>query len=200
MSDFWKSDLGEVSGSPEDAFAKMFTHIPDNTCAIARISAFLNKEHNGFQYLEIEWMLTEGDYKGQKVNQKIKCINADSRDKDPAKTRHRALNMLKLIYQLFNIKPKHTNIPTDQDLAMFLGKTAGIKIRETEPNDEGKQYNWVSEVHASQGFKCETGVALVVTTVKQHSNVDSAGREQSALERNKQHLQDLDMLDEEIPF
>ena len=42
MSDFWSSELGEVTGSAEDAFAKTFTRIPDGTMALARIEKFKN--------------------------------------------------------------------------------------------------------------------------------------------------------------
>lgn len=194
---FWTSDLGEITGKPDDAFAKSFTHIPDNTMAIAKITAFINREYQGFKYLEVEWTLTDGDFKGQKVAQKIKAVDLEKRDKDPAKTRHRALNMLKLIYELFNLKPKHTNIPSDQDLAVFLGKMAGIKIRETEPNDEGKQYNWVAEVHPSQGFKCETGVPLVPTTVVTKKTPGQAGNLDSAFSRNDVTNEELE---DDIPF
>jgi hypothetical protein len=169
---FWESELGDVTGKAEDAFAKQFTQIPDGTKALAKIQSFTNQVYkdSGFKYLNIEWELQDGDFRGQKVQQKLKVYGGDQYDKDPTKTRHRALNMLKLLYQLFNIKPKHTNPPTDQDLASFAGKIAGIKIRETEMNDKGKQYNWVAEVHASQGFKSETGVGLPVVA---HSTVSS---------------------------
>lgn len=161
---FWESELGEVTGKAEDAFAKQITHVPDGTKALAKIESFTNQEYkdSGFKYLNIEWVLQDGDFKGQKVNQKLKVYGGDKYDKDPVKTRHRALNMLKLLYQLFNVKPKHNNPPTDQDLAYFSGKVAGIKIRETAPNDKGKSYNWVGEVHTSQGFKSETGAGLPV--------------------------------------
>lgn len=184
MSGFWESELGEVTGNASDAFAKQFTQIPDGTMALAKIDTFINAEYQGFKYLMIEWLLTDGDFKGQKVQQKLKVFGGEAYDKDPAKTKHRALNMFKLIYQTFNMKPKHSNDPTDQDLASFLGKVAGIKIRETEPNEKGKQYNWVAEVHHSKGFKCETGVKLVVT----HTNIqpdreplDSAFSRQASL-------------------
>jgi hypothetical protein len=161
---FWESELGEVTGKADDAFAKQFTQIPDGTKALAKIQSFTNQSHkeSGFQYLNIEWVLTDGDFKGQKVQQKLKVYGGDQYDKDPAKTRHRALNMLKLLYELFKIKPKHSNPPTDQDLASFGGKIAGIHIRETAPNDRGRSYNWVAEVHPAQGFKCETGAGLPV--------------------------------------
>ncbi len=170
---FWDSELGDVTGKAEDAFAKQFTQIiPDGTKALAKIDSFTNQVYkdSGFQYLNIEWVLQDGDFRGQKVQQKLKVYGGDQFDKDPMRTRHRALNMLKLLYQLFNIKPKHTNPPTDQDLASFAGKVAGLKIRETELNDKGRQYNWVAEVHPSQGFKSETGVGIPVLA---HTSVSS---------------------------
>lgn len=190
---FWESELGEVLGTPDVAFAKEFSHIPNNTMALAKITSFHNSDQ-GYKHLEIEWTLTDGAFKGQKVFHKIKAIDAAPMDKDPAKTRHRALNMLKLIYQLFNVKPKHTNIPTDQDLAVFEGKIAGIKIRETEPNAEGKQYNWVAEVHNSQGFQCETGTPLVPNVVVTRQN--KTDHLDSAFSRN-QSVQELEI---DVPF
>lgn len=176
---FWESELGDVTGKAEDAFAKQFTKIPDGTQALAKIQSFTNQVHkdSGFRYLNIEWILIDGDFKGQKVQQKLKVYGGDQYDKDPVKTRHRALNMLKLLYQLFSIKPKHTNPPTDQDLAMFSGKIAGLKIRETEPNDNGRQYNWIAEVHTSQGFKNETGVGLPIVA---HAVVSNYSKNSSA--------------------
>lgn len=195
MSGFWESDLGEVTGKAEDAFAKQFTHIPDGTMALARIDTFINAEYEGNKYLSIDWLLTDGDFKGQKVNQKIK-VYGDTRAKDSAKARHRALNMLKLIYQLFNTKPKHSSDPTDQDLAVFVGKVAGIRIRETEPNDQGRQYNWVSEIHESKGFKCETGISIVVT----HTNTQNGqGSLDSAFSRNSSTTPSADEFDD-VPF
>ena len=195
MSEFWSSELGEITGNASDAFAKSFTQIPDGTMALAHIETFINAEFNGNKYLSIDWVLTDGDFRGQKVNQKLKVFG-DMRDKDPAKTRHRALNMLKLIYQLFNTKPKHANPPSDQDLSVFIGKEAGIKIRETEPNDQGRQYNWVAEIHDKKGFKCETGISVVVT----HTNtsfskepIDSAFNRQSSLPMSAD-------LSDDIPF
>jgi hypothetical protein len=172
---FWNSELGDVTGKAEDAFAKQFTQIPDGTTALAKIESFTNQVYkdSGFQYLNVEWVLTDGAFKGQKVQQKIKVYGGDKFDKDSAKTRHRALNMLKLLYQLFNLKPKHTSPPTDQDLASFSGKIAGLKIRETEPNDKGKSYNWIAEVHPTVGFKSETGVGLPVVARSSVSSYSS---------------------------
>lgn len=198
MSGFWESELGEVTGKAEDAFAKTFTQIPDGTMALAKIATFVNAEYNGSKYLSIDWLLTDGDFRGQKVNQKLK-VWGDPMAKDPLKARHRALNMLKLIYQLYNVKPKHANPPSDQELAVFLGKAAGIKIRETEPNAEGKQYNWVAEIHDTKGFKCETGIKLEVT----HTNVQPKQETlfDSALSRNSAYVDPgLDGIADDVPF
>lgn len=198
---FWESDLGEITGSATDAFVKSFKQIPDGTLALAKIESLVNAEYQGFKYLMLEWQLVDGDFKGQKVQHKLKVFGGDQYDKDPSRTKHRALNMLKLLYQLFNLKPKHSDAPSDQDLAAFSGKIAGIKIRETEPNDQGKQYNWVSEVHDSKGFKSETGMSIVVT----HTNVGSQGSGsavETAFSRNQQSFNNRSVEDlaDDIPF
>lgn len=195
MTDFWSSTLGEITGSASDAFAKSFTQIPDGTMALARIESFINDEYQGVKSLIVNWVLTDGDFRGAKVAQKLKVIDPDPRDKDPEKTRHRGLNMMKLMYQLFNLKPKHANTPTDADLSVFNGKIAGIKIRETEPNENGRQYNWVAEVHDPKGFVCETGVSVVVT----HTNIQSVREPiDSAFSRNNSVHNT--QLDDDIPF
>jgi hypothetical protein len=193
---FWESELGEITGSAADAFAKFKTQIPDGTMALARIDSFVNDEYQGNKFLKIEWVLTDGDFKGATVDQKLK-VYGDPMAQDPAKARHRALNMLKLIYQLYNTKPKHSGPPTDQDLHVFVGKAAGIKIRETEPNDQGRQYNWIAEIHDTKGFKCETGVSVVVT----HTPAQP-GREpiDSAFSRNNASLPTDTSMDDDIPF
>lgn len=187
MSGFWESELGEVTGKADDAFAKTFKQIPDGTMAMASIDNFMNAEYNGSTYLSIDWLLVDGDFKGQKVNQKIRVFDED------AKKKHRALNMLKLIYQQFSIKPKHNNPPTDEELSVFRGKLAGIKIGETEPNENGKQYNWVSEVHPSTGFVCKTGTSLVI----EHKNSVPFESAISRYHHAKKEEEDLEL---DIPF
>jgi hypothetical protein len=195
---FWDSELGEVTGNTADAFAKSmsFKQIPDGTMATAKIESFLNDEYQGFKFLTVNWVLTDGDFRGAKVAQKLKVIDADPRDKDPAKTRHRGLNMMKLMYQLFNLKPKHANAPTNDDLSVFVGREAGIKVRETEPNIDGRQYNWVAEIHDKKGFKSETGVSIVVT----HVNQPVQGTLDSAFSRNTTVATGFDNMTDDIPF
>lgn len=182
---FWTSELGEVTGSADDAFAKTFTTIPDGTMALAKINAFTNEEYNGNKYLQIDWLLIDGQFKGLHVFHKIKAF-----DSDP-KAKHRALNMLKLIYDMFKQKPKSSAPPMDDDLKVFHEKVAGIKIQETEPNENGKVYNWVSEVHKSEGFKCETGIKVEVTHARKAP--------ESALQNYQQNKQPDNLLDD-VPF
>ena len=184
---FWHSDLGEITGNAGDAFAKTFKQIPDGTMAIAKIDSFINVDYQGSRYLNIDWILVEGDFKGQKVSQKIKVFDGDP------KVKHRALNMLKLLYEMFKVRPKDNTPPSDDDLLIFTGKQAGIKIRETEPNDKGKQYNWVAEVHPGQGFKSETGIKLEVTHVNSSRPESSLNR---AYEAHKAPTEE----DGDIPF
>lgn len=199
---FWESELGEVTGKAEDAFAKQITQVPDGTMALARIESFINDEFNGLKFLSVNWVLTDGDFRGAKVTQKLKVIDPDPRDNDPAKTRHRGLNMMKLMYQLFNIKPKHANTPEDTDLAVFAGKVAGIKIRETEPNDKGRSYNWVAEIHDSKGFKSQTGNGLpqVAHTSVSSASYSSQGPLDSAFSRNSANPAPTDDLLDDVPF
>lgn len=190
MSGFWESSIGDITGKAEDAFTKTFVggRIPDNTTAIAKIEAFTHKEYQGDKYLALDWVITEGTFKERKITQKIKVFG-DSRITDAekqAKARHRALNMLRYLYQLFGLKPTHSGAPTDNELMAFVGKSAGIRIQETQPNHEGNQYNWVSEVHPLQGFVPEVGVALIA--VKRPA--DEAAK-------NKLFA---DELDDDIPF
>lgn len=181
---FWESDLGEVTGKAEDAFAKnIMGSIPDGTMASAKIESFLNGEKDGISFLVIEWLLIEGDFAGRHIRQKLHVFDHD------IKKRHRALNMLKLMYQLFRISPTHKNAPSDDDLMIFTGKTAGICIRETEPNEKGNIYNWVSEVHEIKGFKCVTGIKTVIES-------KPSGDLGSAFSRNEKENTVLD----DIPF
>lgn len=161
---FWQSDLGEISGKAEDAFTRVFTVIPNNTTAVAKIESFKIKDG---QY-NLEWIITQGEFKGQHVFQKIKALDMD------ANKRHKALNMLKYLYGLYQLQPNHADAPTDDDLKVFIGKFGGIKIQEwSMPKNDGFgmiEGNFVSEVHPATNFKCETGVKMEVV----HNNLDSA--------------------------
>lgn len=160
---FWDSEIGTLTGNADDAFIKSFSLIPDGTTALAKIKEFKNDSFGSDKFYKIEWVLMEGDFKGQHVFQKLKTF-----DEKP-KTRHQALNMMMLIYKMFEIKPRDAEPPTDHDLRAFFDKIAGIKIQETKPNDEGKQYNYVSEIHPKDGFKSATGTRKIVSPIVSHT-------------------------------
>jgi hypothetical protein len=183
---FWSSDLGALSGSAEDAFSRSFSTIPDGTTALAKIISLKNDSFNGVKSYKIDWMLIEGDFKGQHTFQKIKAF-----DQDP-KVRHKALNMMVLIYKLFGIsKPAGDLPPNDDDLNLFANKIAGIKIMQTKPNEEGKVYNYVSEIHPAAGFQSKTGESKIYAT-REVVNDDSA------LTRNSRIS--TPALEDDIPF
>jgi len=147
---FWISPLGqEVSGTPESSFVAGFSIIPDGTKVLASIKKFEFINRDDFQFHQITWVILDGQFKGEQVRQKIHTM-----DQDPNK-RHRALNMMMLIYKMFDASPSADGIP-DAELAMFHGKIAGIVIREWQNN--GKEGNWVSEVHKAAGFEQKTGI------------------------------------------
>ena len=168
MMSFWDSQVGQVTGSAEDAFTPDFGEpIPNNTTAVAKIDTFLNEKNQDKKYLNIWWLLLDGDFKGRKVSQKIKVFDEDT------KVRHRALNMLKYLCDLFKIEV-WPHAPSDQNLASFVGKVAGIKIREwSMPKQDGSGMasgNFVSEVHDSVGFQSVTGEKMEVAPVEKKAS------------------------------
>lgn len=154
MNGFWSSDLGELTGKAEDAFSKSMRPIPDDTFAPAEIETYKLEDYFGSQIYNISWRIIDGEFKGRTVFQKIKAFDND------VKKRHQALNMMMYLYSLFNLKPKHSNAPDNSDLEIFTHKKAGLRIQLTKPNDEGKQYNYVSEVHNIAGFVPKSGVTV----------------------------------------
>ena len=188
MANFWDSELGEVTGNPDSAFTKTFSGtIPDNTFALAKIESVLNDEFQGIKTIKVEWKIISGDFESKHVFQKIKVFDADT------KKRHTALNMLKLLFTMFQIKPMHDGPPSDQELARLVAKTAGIKIQEwiiTKDNGELASGNYISEVHPADGFQTITG---------KHKEQPSNKGVDSALTRNAKQEFSKD-LDDDVPF
>ena len=154
MHSFWESALGTIDGSQSAAFLKDFGLIPDGTKAFAKIEDFslTEKPANDYgmakKYFEIKWTITQGEFKGRSVFQKIKTFDFDE------KTRFRALNMLRLIMNISNIEATE-EAPDIETLRKMIGGVMGIKIREwSMPKDNGQimEGNFVSEVHIANGF------------------------------------------------
>lgn len=162
---FWNSGTGnDISGTPEMAFLKEFSVIPNNTMALARIVSFDKVEKQTLyadgpeKYLSILWKIEKGDYRGREITQKIKCFTGKPEQID------RALNMLMLIMKLCDHKQMHYNEPSSDELQKMNGKVLGIKIREwSMPKADGSgisEGNFVSEVHPIEGFIAEVGIKL----------------------------------------
>ncbi len=194
MSNFWTSPSGSpITGSPDSAFLKDFTTIPEGTMALGTIKSFevVTKAANKYtpeqKHIEVKYKLTQGDFKNREVTQKIKVFDGKPEQIE------RNLNMLKLIMDLCGYTPLHGNEPSNQELAAMNGRVLGIKIGEwSMPKEDGSgvmEGNMIREVHSSAGFECETGVKSEV--VHSRSAVDTA------FSRNQPKT---DSLDDDIPF
>ena len=171
---FWTSGTGVLpTGKPEDAFAGDFTQIPEGSIASAMIKSFnhVDKEnkHTGIndKFLNVNFKLLDGDFKGREVALKIKCFSGK-----PEQIQ-RNLNMLKLVMQLCEFKPTHNDAPTDIELGFMVNKIVSIKIGEwSMPKADGgfMEGNFVREAHASGAVATETGVRAEVV----HRPTDSA--------------------------
>lgn len=143
-----------IQGDAEHAFVKSFTVIPDNTTAVAEIKAINIGEFNGEKAYEVTWKIIDGDFKGHHVKQKIKCWQTDE------VKRNRAKSMLLLIMNMFQLKFAGNDHPNEFDLMPLHGKIGGIKIGYMmSPKADGTvgEYNFVREVHATEGFECKVG-------------------------------------------
>ena len=143
---FWQSNMGSITGNPEDAFTRGFTNIPDGTKLKAKIQSFEIVDGQYNRYLEVTWKVIGTKFDGQLVRQKIKCWDDDENK------RFKALNMFMWLHSLFNLQAADRE-PHRGDLMRFLNKIAGLKVQLTKPTEEGKRYNWVSEVHKAEGFE-----------------------------------------------
>ena len=193
MINFWTSGSGKtITGNPQDAFLQDYTTLPEGTCAEALIKSFtLVEKENKFsnkndKFYEIKWKLVSGDFAGREVSQKIKCFDGKPEQVD------RALNMMRLIMQLCDFKPAHSDAPQDIELIPMVNKILSIKIGEwSMPKQDGgmMEGNFVREVHSSGAIATETGIKAVVEHKPTHGV-------QSALTRNAT----MPELDSDLPF
>jgi hypothetical protein len=195
---FWETSEGEkLTGDERSSFTESFEIIPDRTTAIADI-VFIERakptEHYLHDKYSIVWKITSNDFIRREVTQNLKCFDDNSR------IANRSKNMLVRLYKLFGLKAASGNAPETEDLQLFVGKKAGIKINEYSmiKNDgETACGNYVSEVHDIKGFICAKGVKKEEGLVKSTSNNTLAANcgLDDALGRNKPNV-DL----EDIPF
>lgn len=175
---FWDTGLGSVTGSAEQAFTKQFKNIPDNSYLRAKIKEFTIEETQNDRFLQIVWKIMDSEFEGAQVRQKIKVWDDDSNK------RYKALNMFMYLHKLYGLQPADRE-PMPMDLLRFVNKPAGIKVQLTKPMpDTGNRYNWVSEVHKTEGFKSKVGKEEVEET----------------METIKPNMSKVTDLDDDIPF
>lgn len=146
MTGYWDN----ISGDASDAFAKGFVEVlPNGTKAQAKIVNCKNESFKFGDGVQIEWELLDGEFKGQHVFQKLYTHDANE---DRA---NKARNMLKLLFTLFQIKPKDNNAPDNVLLGNLVSKCAGLKINEWSMEYEDGTIghgNTVAEVHPIAEF------------------------------------------------
>lgn len=175
---FWNAQSGGViDGSEKNSHVARFPLIPDNTKATVSIKNVEHKTINGDSFYQATYKIVDGDFAGFEVRGKINCFDPDPKKRD------RAVNMLMRLFNICEVKPTHSNTPTDDDFLPLKGKLLGIKIQEWEK--DGKEGNWVSELHPTTGFVSETGKSMPKDL-------------SSAFSRNEKNKQD--GLEDDIPF
>lgn len=147
---FWQTSTGEqlneasVSTTFESSYS--FDPIPRGTILRVAARSVEWSEYNGDRYINAQWNILDGDYKGRVVFQKIKVLESD------AKKRDKALTMLATIDSLTGaglVRLQHE--PTDIDLARLCGKPIEIRVGVYKNDDDPeniKIYNFVEAVGA----------------------------------------------------
>ena len=151
MTGFWEG----ITGQATEAFSKEPVDVlPNGTLATAKIVKASNETGNFGDSVQIEWLLTGGEFTGRKIFQKLYIY--DGKPERQAKAR----NMLKYILQLFHVRCSTDGPPTNVDLMQLTACQAGLKIMEwqMERNDGSVGHgNSVAEIHPIAGFECVTG-------------------------------------------
>ena len=199
MSNFWESNIGAIDGSAEKAFVQDINQVlPNNTKVLAQIKSFKYINDKFFTGHRIIWKILDGEFKGVEIKHNIKTFDEDEN------RRFRALNMMRLLYKIFEIPVTSQSIPQDKDLIPFSGHISGIVVREFV-REKGGTGNWISEIHSSKDFKQETGKYINVSSKPALSDHalstapnEFAPMDTQALEFNSGVK--ISQFDDEIPF
>lgn len=189
MSKFWESPLGQLTGLPADSFVFQYDNrrVPNNSflsCKVSKVS-WDHDDYKNEDVLDFYFTCNNSEFAG--ISSRLRIRPYSTTDE----VKHRNLNLLKLVYNMFGVRPSHAGAPNDTDFAQFIGKPCGCRWQLTDPNDKGYTYNYISEVHPIQGFTDSVGEETVVTSTP-------ASKVDSAFERNRNNAPDL--TDEDIPF
>lgn len=147
---FWESQSGtKIDGSVENSHVQQFKVIPDNTRAVVSIKDVVLKNIQGDEFYQATYKIIDGDFKGEEVRHKIKAFDHDTKKRD------REVNMFMRLFKLCGKQVTGNTAPGSEELAQLKGCVIGIRIQEWF--FDGKEGNWVSEIHPSDGFVSEAG-------------------------------------------
>ena len=153
MSYFRLSNGDIATGKKESAFLSDFGIIPNGTLALAAIERVEEKTFQDEVLLQISWRLMNAPFANRIVTQKLKVGSAN------AATADRAKEMLLLIFETCRVTMQDMHQgPNSNDFMALQSKICGILIREWQM--DGKEGNFVAEVHPSFGFLEAVGMKL----------------------------------------
>lgn len=121
--------------------------LPDNTQVIAAIDEAKWDDFDGDRFISLRWTVLDGEFKGRKVFQKVRVLDADTKRADKAKM------MLAAIDTNAGGALMAAGVePDDVSLSINLtGKPMMLLLGVWELN--GNSGNWVKKVSASGGDK-----------------------------------------------
>lgn len=121
--------------------------LPDNTQVIAAIDEAKWDDFDGDRFISLRWTVLDGEFKGRKVFQKVRVLDADTKRADKAKM------MLAAIDTNAGGALMAAGVePDDVSLSINLtGKPMMLLLGVWELN--GGSGNWVKKVSASGGTK-----------------------------------------------
>lgn len=183
MGFFTLSTGDKATGNEDKAHYQGFRIIPNNSKLLAVLVDIKKNTGKKAPYYEVIWEIYQGEYRGQKVTQRIFPWASDERASDRAK------EMMFRIYRCCGTLPPELE-PAPHELSQLCSKICGIKIKEEqyEYNGEMKDKNDIIEVHPAKEFKEETGQKLQYVPPKQKPKND---------ELNPPHD---DFVDSDLPF
>lgn len=141
---FWNlSDNTQVGDSTE--FESMNNEpIPANTNLKSVIEQAEWKSYEGENYINLQWSVIDGQYKGRKVFQKVKVNEPDEKKRD------KAIRMLAAIDANCGGKLRASGqMPDDgQLMGALVNRPMVIKVLVWESEDKSMSGNWVVKVSA----------------------------------------------------
>jgi hypothetical protein len=121
-----------------------FEPIPNNTQLKAIIEEAKWDDYQGDEYISLKWSVIDGEFKGRKVFQKIRVLDADTKKADKAKTMLAAIDS-----NAGGALMKAGVMPDDMALSInLMNKPMAIivAIWEMDNNGDKRTGNWIKAV------------------------------------------------------